>query len=317
MFTQIFLFIAGFWLLLKGADILTDRAAEIAKRLQISSFLIGILIVGIGTSIPELIVMVFSNLQGTSAIGVGTIIGSNTFNILFILGVSAMISPLILTKNQVWRHLVFNISAVAIVALLIWFRITELQGLSRPDGFLLLMLFFFWMYYLYVFRKDATMEGYADARSHSHFSNLLFIVGGLIGIIIGGDWVTQSSVAIAKFLGMKESVIGLTIVGLGTSLPELSASAVAAYKKNYGIAVGNIIGSNIFDFLMILGLASAMKPIPITDPLFFDLIVTILSATLLFAAMFIGQKYVLKRWQGFVLVFLYIAYLIYLFFLRP
>ncbi|MDP3999557.1 MAG: calcium/sodium antiporter [bacterium] len=314
----IFLFLIGFIFLLKGADVLTDRAASVAKRFGVSNFIIGIVIIGIGTSIPELIVAVFSNLQGAANVGIGTIVGSNTLNILLILGISALISPLILTRRQVWRHMPLNILAVIISAFFVYFSFTGFFGISRLEGLALLALSVFWMFYLYRLSKDGAEDDPKILyKNHSHFSNFIFIILSLAGIIIGGEWVTQGAVALAKFIGLKDSIIGLTIVGLGTSLPELAASAVAAFKKNYGIAVGNIIGSNIFDFLMIFGIAAAMKPIQFTEPLFLDMAVTILSAVLLLGAMFIGKKYVLKRWQGAIFILLYCVYVAYLFTLRP
>lgn len=326
MALNIFLFILGFILLLKGADILTDAGTLIARKLKVSEFIIGVVIVGIGTSIPELIIAVFSALEGNSTIGIGTVVGSNTLNILLILGISALITPLILTKSQVWRHLPLNIFAVAIVGLMVRFgaRLENgVIGLSRIEGFVLLALFFAWIYYLYYLyllgedRGDYPEIKPAAPHVHEHSSLPITVIAGLIGIIIGGDWVTDGAVALARFFGIRESVIGLTIVGLGTSLPELSASAVAAYKKNYAMAVGNIIGSNIFDFLLIFGLVASMGNLPFSEFLLLDLWVTVFSAILLFIAVFIGRKYILKRWQGGIFVILYIIYAAYLILLRP
>lgn len=324
---NIFLFLLGFVLLLKGADILTDAGTLIARKLKVSEFIIGLIIVGIGTSIPELIVTLFSSLEGSSPVGIGTIVGSNTLNILLILGISALIAPLELTKAQVWRHLPLNIFAVAVVGLMVrfGFRLENgAIGLSRLEGFLLLALFFIWIYYLYYLyligeghHGDFKKAAPAKPQIHEHTSLPMLVIAGLIGIIIGGEWVTDGAVALARFFGVKEAVVGLTIVGLGTSLPELSASAVAAYKRNYGMAVGNIIGSNIFDFLLIFGLVAAMKTLPFSEYLLLDLWVTVISAVLLLVAVLVGKKYVLKRWQGWAFIFLYVMYVTYLIFLRP
>lgn len=327
MIADIFLFIVGFILLLKGADILTDAGTAVARKLRVSEFIIGVVIIGIGTSIPELVVALFSVLENNAPIGIGTIVGSNTFNILFILGISALIAPLALTKKQVWHHLPLNIFAVAIVALAVRFGASldsGVIGISRMEGFFLLILFFIWIYYLYclyLINEDAPKknlpEAPAPARGHHHFSLPILMIAGLLGIIIGGEWVTQGAVAMAKFFGVKKAVIGLTAVGAGTSLPELFASLVAAYKRNYGLAVGNIIGSNIFDFLMIFGAAAAMKGIAFTEFLIADTWVTILSAVLLFVAVFIGKKYILKRWQGAIFILLYLLYAAYIILIRP
>lgn len=310
---SIIIFISGFALLLKGADILTDAAAQIAKKLGVANFIVGVIIVGVGTSLPEFIIAIFSNLQGAEKIGVGAIVGSNTFNILFILGVSALISPLVLTKGQVWRHLPMNIAAVLIVGILV-FLSGSFFGLTKLAGILLLALFFGWVGYLYFINKFVLeKEPPILSKERPGFLNIIFILAGLIGIVVGGEWVTDGAIVIAREFKLSESLIGLTIVGAGTSLPELFVSAVAAYKKNYGIALGNVIGSNIFDFLMILGLASAMKPIHFTRGLFFDLWITAAASLILFLSMFLGQKYVLRRWQGAVFILLYIAYLGHLF----
>ena len=307
------IFIFGFALLLKGADILTDATAEIARKLGVANFIVGVVVVGIGTSLPEFIIAIFSNLQGVEKIGIGAIVGSNIFNIFFILGVSALISPLILTKGEVWRHLPINIAAVVAVGIIV-FLSGNFFGLTKFAGLLLLALFFGWIGYLYFINKYILeSEPLASGKRGSGFLNIVFIIAGLIGIVIGGEWVINGAIAVARELKLSESLIGLTIIGAGTSLPELFVSAVAAYKKNYGIALGNVIGSNIFDFLMILGLASAMKPISFTRPLFFDLWIAAAASLILFVSMFFGKKYVLKRWQGAIFIFLYIAYLGHLF----
>lgn len=311
--SSIILFIIGFALLLKGADILTDSASALAKKLGISNFVIGVIVVGIGTSIPELIVTILSNLSGSPNIGLGTVIGSNTFNILAILGASAIISPLALTKNQVFHHLALNIIAVALTGFLIILNV-NFFGLTRVAGLLLLSVFIFWIYYL---NKKQNIPDTAELQLKINgmkpsFVNILLSLAGLFAIIIGGSWVTESSVAIARFFNIKDAIIGLTIVAIGTSLPELVASTVAAYKKNCGIAVGNIIGSNIFDFLMILGLSSAMRPMRFTPNLFLDLSVTLIAAILLFILVLLGKKYIISRLKGSVLLSIYIIYLLYL-----
>lgn len=322
MFETVTLFVFGLALLLKGADILTDAATDLAKKLKISSFVIGLVVVGIGTSIPELIVTILSNIHGSEKIGVGAVIGSNSFNILIVLGISAIVSPLVLTKKQALKHLPLNIIAVLSVVLILFLGSgaglvldTNNLHLGRLAGILLLVLFGFWILYLKKTDGPSTAEKTAPPPPNlrPEFIDIILLIVGLVGVIIGGEWVTGSSIEIAKLFNLKESFIGLTIVGIGTSFPELFASAVAAYKKNYGIAVGNVIGSNIFDFLMILGLSAFMKPIPFASNLLIDLAFTALASVILFGAMFIGKKYVIKKWQGIVFILIYVSYLIYLF----
>lgn len=318
MFSAITLFIFGFVLLLKGADTLTDAASSFAKKLGINEFLVGVVVVGIGTSIPELVVTVFSNMQGVPNVGVGTVIGSNTFNILGILGIAALIRPLSLTRGQLWRHLPLNAVAVAFVGILVAVGLGGI-GLSRLDGVLLLLAFIAWLGYLCFVNKYVSageIAGGTVTIDRPNFMNLALLVAGIIGVTIGGDWVTQSAIALAGALGLSQSVIGLTVIGVGTSLPELFASAVAAYKRNYGIAIGNVIGSNIFDFLMILGVAAFMKPIAFTPALLIDLWITATVAALLFGCMLLSRRHTLGRAHGLIFVALYAAYSYYLFYIR-
>ncbi len=320
MLETVVLFAFGFCLLLKGADILTDAASDLAKKFKISNFMIGLLVVGIGTSIPEFIVTVLSNIHGSEKIGLGAVIGSNSFNIMIILGISAAISPLILTKKQVWHHLVLNLLAVlsVVAVLLLSVRpgasfLGQQFELSRAAGLLLILLFITWIIYLKKINQNSPAENEEkNINMRPGVFDLILLVAGLVGVVIGGEWVTESSIEIARYFNLKESLIGLTVVGIGTSLPELFASAVAAYKKNYGIAVGNVIGSNIFDFLMILGVAAFMKPIPVASDLILDLVFTLAVSIILFVSVFIGKKYAIKRWQGIVFILIYILYFAYL-----
>ncbi|MDP2704497.1 MAG: calcium/sodium antiporter [bacterium] len=316
MSSAIILFIFGFILLLKGADILTDAAAEIAKELKISNFIVGVVVIGFGTSIPELIITVLSNIKEAEPVGIGTIVGSNTFNLLFILGVAALIAPISLSKGKIWKHLPWNLGAVILVGLLLVPGLGYLE-LSRLEGLLLLGVFFVWLGYLRAVNKGIPEDRPENrGKTRPRFENAALIIAGLIGIIVGGSWVTEGAVRFAAWAGIGEATIGLTIVAIGTSLPELFASAVAAWKRNIGIAVGNVIGSNIFDFLMIFGVASAMKPIRFTPLLSMDLWMTALASALLFVALAIGKKQTLGKTWGVCFILLYGAYLAYIFLLR-
>jgi cation:H+ antiporter len=310
-------FIIGFALLLKGADVLTDAASSLAKKLGVATFIIGVVVVGIGTSIPELIITVFSNLQGFEEVGIGTVVGSNTLNILLILGVASLVRPLALKKGQVWRHLPLNTLAVVLVGALIILS-GDFFGLTQLAGIFLLCVFLGWLAYLNFVNKYilAEEDEALKTKIRSNFKNTALIIGGLVAVVVGGEWVTQSSITIARGWGVSEAVIGLTIVSLGSSLPELMASVVAAFKGNHGIAVGNVVGSNIFDFLMIFGLAAAMKPIPFTPLLFADLLITGAASVFLFIIVFTGAKYRINRPEGIMLISLYILYLLYVFAVR-
>lgn len=316
MFITIVLFFVGFYILIKGSNFVTDGASLLATKLNISTWVIGLLIVGIGTSIPEFSISVISNLLGEGEIAFGTIIGSNTFNILFILGASAILFPLTFKKRWVRRDLVSNIFAIIIASLA---GIYSLLGksdfiISRIEGFIMLILFCIWVYYS-LKKPDDTSTDNIDNRVTLAFTlpvMVFMILAGLIGVILGGKWVVDGAIEIAKNLGMSEKLIGLTIVGIGTSLPELAVSLSAAYKKQVGIAVGSIIGSNIFDFLMILGFSAVLSPVVLNPELYIDVFVTLMSAAVLAALMFLGKRYVLTRPKGVLLIAVYILYLVYL-----
>ena len=313
---NILLFGIGLALLIKGADWLVDGASYIARKLNIPHFIIGLVIVGIGTSIPEFSVSVLANLLGREGIALGTVIGSNTFNILFILGISAFLFPISLEKHWVNRDLWWNLLAILIAALLIFLPIGGKDGLAgeltRAEGFLMLLIFAAWLYFA-VLKTNHVAE---HERKHRHIAfpmAFVLITAGFIGVILGGKWVVDGSVEIARAFGWSTKLIGLTIVGVGTSLPELAATLTAAYKREPGIAVGGIIGSNIFDFLMILGVAAFLNPISFPNEFLPDMAVTLLASFLLIGSMFVGKKYHLKHWQGLTFVAVYIIYLVYLF----
>ena len=304
----IFLFFIGFYILIKGANFLVEGAVFFAHRFKISHIVIGLVIVGIGSSIPEFAITFVSNLLNQKEIGLGTVIGSNTFNILFILGFCALLFPLTLKEIWVKRDLVWNIGAVLFSAIL------ALDGqITRFDGFFMLVVFILWLFHVLKENKDHKDE---DEKETFHIVAvpiaIAMIFAGFLGIILGGKWVVDGAVALAKNFGISQTIVGLTILGIGTSLPELAVSAVAAYKKQSGIAIGTIIGSNIFDFLMILGASALVKPIFFPKNMFFDIGVTLFSAILLYLFMFTGQHHTLKRFEGFIFIAIYIAYLAYI-----
>lgn len=313
MFITILLFFLGFYILIKGSSFITDGAANLARQLNISTWVIGLVIVGIGTSVPEFSITLISNFFGREGIALGTIIGSNTFNILFILGVSAVFFPLTFKERWVKRDLVWNIFAVLAALLVATYSLYggENSIISRTEGLVLLTLFCVWIYYS-LKRPDDTSVDAGSARAFTLPVIIFMIFMGLAGIIFGGKWVVDGAVVIARDLGLSERLIGLTIIGIGTSLPELVVSLTAAYKKQVGIAVGNIIGSNIFDFLMILGFSAVFSPVVFEPELYVDILVTFISAAALIALLFLGKRYVLTRPKGLLLIAAYILYLVYL-----
>lgn len=298
-------FFAGFYILVKGAGFLIDGSSSLARRFHISNIVIGLVIVGIGTSIPEFSISFIANLSGEGAIGLGTIIGSNTFNILFVLGLSALIFPLRLKKIWVDRDLIWNVIAVlAASAIALAFG----RGvISRPEGALMIAIFVLWLFVI-IRHSNEVHEGEEPFRVLTLPLIAGFIMAGFVGVIVGGEWVVRGAVFMAREIGMSEALIGLTIVGIGTSFPELVVTLRAAFRREPGIAIGNIIGSNIFDFLAILGVGAFVRPIAFPFGFSVDIAITILSTVILYGFMFIGEYYVLKRWQGFVMVGLYLLY---------
>lgn len=316
MTETLILFVVGFFILIKGADFLIDGASSIAERFNISHWIIGITIVGVGTSIPEFSITFLEALRGEASIGFGAILGSNTFNILFILGLSAMILPLSVKPIWVRSELMVNIYAIVIAAVL---TILPLGGggffeITRIEGIGLLLLFFIWMFYLVLRNGTAKQLKTKEGPSLKIFAiplSAVMIIAGLAGVVLGARWVVEGGQLLAGMLGTSEAIIGLTIVGIGTSLPELVVSVSAARKGNVGISLGNIIGSNVFDFFGILGITAIASGIHFPRELTADFMVTLGAAVLLLVAMFIGRsRYTLEKWQGFIFVILYILYIV-------
>lgn len=310
------LFFVGFALLIKGADLLVDGASSLARRTGVSSLVIGLTIVAFGTSAPEFIVNIFASLNGNTDIAMGNILGSNICNILLILGISALIYPLAVQKGTVWKEIPFSFLAVVVVALMandVLLDNGPLSALTRIDGFILISFFVIFLYYTFGISKVKSSNAVETApRIYSSWKSFLMIGGGLLGLFLGGKWIIDGAVVFATVLGVSQALIGLTIIAVGTSLPEFATSAVAAYKKNVDIAVGNIVGSNIFNIFWVLGVSAIIRQLPFSQTLMFDVLMLVITTFLLFAFMFIGKKHVLERWQGACFVFLYVAYVAYL-----
>ncbi len=310
------LFFAGFAALIKGADLLVGGASSLAKRLGISTLVIGLTIVAFGTSTPELIVNIFASLQGNTDIAIGNILGSNIVNILLILGISAVIYPLAVKKGTVWKEIPLAFLAVIVLAFMVNDALIDngsFSALTRIDGFILLAFFIIFLYYVFgISKAEPSDEVEIRPRSRSLLRSCLMIGGGLVGLAVGGKWIVDGAVVIATSFGVSEALIGLTIVAVGTSLPELATSAVAAYKKDVDIAVGNIVGSNIFNIFWILGVSAIIRPLPFSQTLMSDVVMAVVATFLLFAALFIGKRHILERWQGICFIALYVGYVAYL-----
>lgn len=307
------LFIAGFYFLIKGADWLVEGASSVAKKFRMSNLVIGLTIVAFGTSAPELVVNLFASFKGSSDLAIANIIGSNISNILLILGISAMIFPLAVKKGTVTKEIPLNLLA----AFVLWVLVNDMMidklgfsALTRIDGAILLSFFVIFLYYTFGLSR---VEGEGEyVKKYSVWRAVLMIIAGMIGLALGGQWIVEGAIKIAANFGMSESLIGLTVVAIGTSLPELATSVVAAYKHKPDIAIGNIIGSNIFNVFWILGISSMIRPIVFSPMLNFDIYFMAAITVLLFLFMFVGKRNILQRWQGMTMVGIYIIYIIYL-----
>lgn len=313
MIIQLILLAVGLLLLIKGADFLVDGASTFAKKKNVSDLAIGLTIVAFGTSAPELVVNVFAAFQGHEDIVFGNIIGSNNFNLLAILGIAGLITPLVVQSSTVWKEIPISFLA-ALVLLLLANNFFSGSGpvLSRLDGIILLCLFVLFLYYVYKQMREIPMDEKLEVKQMSNSKILAFVILGLTGLVLGGRLVVSAAMDIAANLGVSEKIIGLTIVAAGTSLPELATSVIAALKKKSDIAVGNIIGSNIFNIFFILGVSAVVRPQNF-DPVFnTDLYLLLGGTTFLFVAMFLTAKKKLDRWEAVILLLTFIAYTIYL-----
>jgi cation:H+ antiporter len=318
--TSMFYLVIGLVFVIKGADFLVNGASTIARSFRISEFVIGLTIVSFGTSLPELIIALVSGENGKPDMIVGNVVGSNIANILLVLGVAAIIRALPATNNTVWREIPFTLVA-SIVAVLLLNNIGigsgEALALDKRDGIILLILFLVFMGYAanIIRQQNKTDLGWLEIpEGHSKLRSCLEIVAGIVGLYFGGEMsVMKGAVPIAEAWGLSDAMIGLTIIAIGTSLPELATSAVAAYKNNVDIAVGNVVGSNIFNIFIVLGISSVVKPIPFDTVLNTDLYIMLCATILLFVFMFIGHpKRTIKRHEGVIFVCLYGAYLTYI-----
>ena len=322
MLYPILLLLVGFAILIKGADFLVNGASSAAKKYGISNLAIGLTVVAFGTSMPELIVSFISALDGKADASFGNIIGSNNFNLLFILGIAGIIYPLVVQRNTVKYEV--PLSLLAAVVLMVLVNDTMLWGdslsetgsagiLSRWDSVILLIFFAGFLFYVHRTMRDSTdLEEGEPIKIYSTPKATGMIAVGLGMLIGGGELVVENAIEIAHHYGLSEKLIGLTILAAGTSLPELATSCVAAYKKNTDIAIGNVVGSNIFNIFFILGVTGVVTPIPFNAAMNFDLQVLMGSTVLLMIFMFTLNARKLDRWEAIIMLMAYFAYTAYL-----
>lgn len=305
MILNIILILIGIVLVVKGADWLTNGAVSVATRLHISQMVIGLTIVAMGTSMPEFCVSFVSALKGTPDLAVGNVVGSNIFNALLIVGVAAMVAPMAIMKKTVKVDI-----PVGVVASLLLLILCLDGSISRFDAGAMFLLFLMYMYYTVKGAKKGSADSSSSATVYSGWKSALLMVVGLAGLIGGSEVFVEGATKVAQALGVSDAIIGLTIVAGGTSLPELATSVVSARKGNSGIAIGNVLGSNIFNILMILGVTGLISPMSYSGITLVDMSVMVVSMLLLW--MFSFTKYTVARWEGVVLVLIFLAYLTYL-----
>ena len=317
---SILLISVGFVLLIKGADFLVNGASSLAKRFNASDIAIGLTVVAMGTSAPELVVNLISGAKGANDVVFGNIIGSNIFNMFLILGISSVIYPITIQKNALWNEIPFSLGITIIFWVLVndkMFFGAETNSADAIDGIILLVLFVAFLVYIFFNMTKDGSESVIEADDIELYSSLkttLLIVFGIAGLAFGGQMIVDNAIKIAESFGVSERLIGLTILAAGTSLPELATTAVAAFHKKSDLAVGNIIGSNIFNLLLVLGATAVINsPLTFDTALNTDLYMVMLGTFMLFGFMFILKKYEIGRAEGSIYLLGFIGYMIFLF----
>ena len=310
------LLIGGLALIFLGANALTDGAAAVAKKFHISDLVIGLTIVAFGTSTPELVVSATAAVGGSAEMAIGNVVGSNIFNVLAIIGVTALVMPIKVGQSTMSKEIPLMILCSIVLAFMandVMLDGGEENIISRIDGLVLLGFFLIFLRYTFAIARDGNPEDEATGiKEMPIWKSVLFILGGLVGLIYGGQLFVDGASGIALALGVSESIIGLTIVAGGTSLPELATSVTAALKKNPGIAIGNVVGSNLFNIFFILGTCATISPLPMGGINNVDMLVLIVSGILFWLVGWFFKKRTITRVEGALLVIGYITYTAYL-----
>ena len=314
---DILLLIVGLGLILAGANFLTDGSAALAQRFRVPEFIIGLTVVAVGTSTPELVVSVLSAIGGQSDVAIGNVVGSNIFNVFVILGVCALIRPVPLTAGNIRRDIPFGV-LVSLLLLTLAQDSLLCKGaadrIGRLDGAAMLALYILLMWYTIrkTKRPEATAPTEGSKAPMAAWLTAVMIVGGLAGLVFGGEMFLRSATSIARSLGVSESVIAITLVAGGTSLPELASSLVSLFKGKAEMALGNVIGSNIANILLILGVSATIHPLSMGGITVWDLLMVLLSSVVVFLAAFTFKRKAIDRWEGALFVAIYAVYIWYL-----
>ncbi len=310
------LFILGFIILLFGANLLVDGASSLGKKMSLSPVVIGFTIVAFGTSLPELFINIFASVRGETDLAITNVLGSNIINTMFIIGAAAFIFPIKPDKKTINTLIPISLISALILGFLANYGLFSFEienTIDRLEGFVLIGLLIGYLYYSWRYSKSEKeiLPG-QTIREFSTGRSVLLIVGGIAGLYFGGNWVVKGAIFIAGEFGISKALIGITIVAVATSLPELITSVVAATKKNSGMALGNALGSNIFNVFLVLGVSSIIKPLPFSNNLNFDVGMVIASNLVIFLFIFTGKGKRISKTEGLFLMVLYLAYIGYL-----
>lgn len=312
----ILLIIIGLALILAGANYLTDGAAALAQRLKMPEFIIGLTIVAVGTSTPELVVSAMSAINGSSDIAIGNVVGSNLFNVFIILGICTLITPLALSGSTIRRDIPIAVAASLIMLAAVsdsYLGISEINKIGRFEGVIMLILYFALMAYtIRLARKEQSNEEQPKEKLMPLWLSLVMIVGGLGGLVYGGNLFVDNAILLAQRLGVSESVIAITLVAGGTSLPELASSIVSLVKGKADMALGNVVGSNIANILLILGSCATITPLTLGGITIVDILMVLLGSLLLFVSAFTFQRKAIDRYEGIIFLIIYVVYICHL-----
>lgn len=313
---DILLLIAGLALILGGANFLTDGAAAVAQRFRVPEFIIGLTVIAVGTSAPELVISVLSAIAGNSDVAIGNVVGSNIFNVFVILGVCALITPIVLTSENIRRDIPLVLGASLLLLLMTsdrWLHLDTADRINRGEGIAMILIYVGILWYtVRTTPRDKTLKPDPTRKPNAMWLSVVMIVGGLAALVTGGEFFLRSATSVARHLGISESVIAITLVAGGTSLPELASSIVSLLKGKAEMALGNVIGSCVANILLILGISSVIRPLTMGGITTYDIGMVVLSSALLFGAAFTFRRRMLDRREGVIFLAIYAAYIFYL-----
>ncbi len=317
MLIDILLLFLGFGLLILGAGKLIEGSSSIARRFNIPEIVIGLTIVSIGTSAPELVINVVAASKGESAMVLGNVMGSNIFNVLLILGITSFVSKLSVKRNTTWLEIPLSLMGAVLVLVVVSDKLLDkgsINAISRIDGIVLLCLAIIFLVYNLELAKKENEYHQEVIKEKPIYISIIWLFAGMAGLIFGGRLIVENAVSISRVLGISERVIAITVVSVGTSLPELATSIMAVRKGKVDLAIGNVVGSNIINIFFVLGISSIVNPILVADNSFLDIGVNLLAGVLLFVFLLFSKGRQLKSWNGFVFLLIYAGYILILLF---